>query len=56
MGEGSDYESGDESDESSEDEEAEAENQMEIQDQSNADLVNLRRTIYLTIMSSVDFE
>ncbi|GAM37821.1 nuclear mRNA splicing protein [Talaromyces pinophilus] len=56
LGEGSDYESGDESDESSEDEEAEAENQMEIQDQSNADLVNLRRTIYLTIMSSVDFE
>ncbi|KAL3705608.1 pre-mRNA-splicing factor cwc22 [Talaromyces marneffei ATCC 18224] len=56
LGEGSDYESGDESDDSSEDEEAEAENQMEIQDQSNADLVNLRRTIYLTIMSSVDFE
>ncbi|EED17100.1 cell cycle control protein (Cwf22), putative [Talaromyces stipitatus ATCC 10500] len=56
LGEGSDYESGDESDESSEDEEAEEENQMEIQDQSNADLVNLRRTIYLTIMSSVDFE
>lgn len=56
LGEGSDYESGDESDESSEDEEAEVENQMEIQDQSNADLVNLRRTIYLTIMSSVDFE
>ncbi|RMZ84518.1 hypothetical protein DV737_g1127, partial [Chaetothyriales sp. CBS 132003] len=29
---------------------------MEIKDQSNTDLVNLRRTIYLTIMSSLDFE
>jgi hypothetical protein len=28
----------------------------EITDMSGADLVNLRRTIYLTIMSSMDFE
>lgn len=53
--EGSDdeeYESGD----SSDDEEAKEERNLEIKDQTNTDLVNLRRTIYLTIMSSVDFE
>ena len=53
--EGSDdaeYESG----ESSDDEEAKEENELEIKDQTNADLTNLRRTIYLTIMSSLDFE
>ena len=33
-----------------------AERELEIKDQTNTDLVNLRRTIYLTIMSSVDFE
>ena len=44
------------SDESSDEEEAEEERQMEIKDQTNTDLVNLRRTIYLTIMSSIDFE
>ncbi|EAW23453.1 putative cell cycle control protein (Cwf22) [Aspergillus fischeri NRRL 181] len=56
LGEGSDDEEGeDETDESS-DEEEEEERQMEIKDQSNTDLVNLRRTIYLTIMSSIDFE
>ncbi|KKY28066.1 putative cell cycle control protein [Phaeomoniella chlamydospora] len=44
------------SEESTDDEEAEEERQMEIKDQSNTDLVNLRRTIYLTIMSSIDFE
>ncbi|OKL59600.1 Pre-mRNA-splicing factor cwc22 [Talaromyces atroroseus] len=55
LGEGSDYESDEDDDESDEDEEAEEE-QLEIQDQSNTDLVNLRRTIYLTIMSSMDFE
>ncbi|KAI9886742.1 MAG: pre-mRNA-splicing factor cwc22 [Watsoniomyces obsoletus] len=38
------------------DEEAQEEKKMEIKDQSNTDLVNLRRTIYLTIMSSIDFE
>lgn len=46
------YESG----ESSEDEEAKEERSLEIKDQTNTDLVNLRRTIYLTIMSSIDFE
>ena len=29
---------------------------MAIQDQTETNLVNLRRTIYLTIMSSMDFE
>ncbi|QKX53289.1 uncharacterized protein TRUGW13939_00367 [Talaromyces rugulosus] len=56
LGEGSDYDSDDESGDSSDEEEAEEERQMEIKDQSNTDLVNLRRTIYLTIMSSIDFE
>lgn len=56
LGEGSDDEddSDDDDDESeSEDEEQKA---VEIKDQSNADLVNLRRTIYLTLMSSADYE
>ena len=53
---GSDEEDGLESDESSDDEEAKEEKEMEIKDQTNTDLVNLRRTIYLTIMSSIDFE
>ncbi|KIW85282.1 pre-mRNA-splicing factor cwc22 [Fonsecaea pedrosoi CBS 271.37] len=44
------------SEESSDDEDAEQERAMEIKDQTNTDLVNLRRTIYLTIMSSLDFE
>ncbi|KAG8416498.1 pre-mRNA-splicing factor cwc22 [Metarhizium acridum] len=57
LGEGSDYEDdGEGDDESSEDEEEEETKAMEIKDQSNADLVNLRRTIYLTIMSSADPE
>lgn len=42
--------------ENSDDEEAKEERELEIKDQSNTDLVNLRRTIYLTIMSSIDFE
>jgi pre-mRNA-splicing factor CWC22 len=57
LGENSDDEDdADDSDESSDDEEAEEDRKMEIKDQSNTDLVNLRRTIYLTIMSSIDFE
>ncbi|KAL6966411.1 hypothetical protein U1Q18_032190 [Sarracenia purpurea var. burkii] len=48
--EGSDDEDDEESDEE-EDEEA-----MKIKDETETNLVNLRRTIYLTIMSSVDFE
>ena len=49
-GEGSDeeYETGFES----EDEETKEQNELEIKDATNTDLVNLRRTIYLTIMSS----
>jgi len=49
--EGSDAES-DEDDESDE----ENEETMQIKDETETNLVNLRRTIYLTIMSSVDFE
>ncbi|KAL8950101.1 MAG: hypothetical protein Q9222_003846 [Ikaeria aurantiellina] len=54
--EGSDeegYESGESSDD---DDEAKEEKELEIKDQTNTDLTNLRRTIYLTIMSSLDFE
>ena len=51
-----DEEGSDASDESSDEEENEAEKAMEIKDQSNTDLVNLRRSIYLTIMSSGGFE
>lgn len=47
--------SGQESDDD-EDEEEEQEEQLRIQDETETNLVNLRRTIYLTIMSSVDFE
>ncbi|KAF2110172.1 hypothetical protein BDV96DRAFT_604238 [Lophiotrema nucula] len=43
-------------DASSDDEEDEEEKAMEVKDQTNADLVNLRRTIYLTIKSSGGFE
>ena len=59
LGEASDSEEedgDDASDASSESEEDEAEKAMEIKDQSNTDLVNLRRSIYLTIMSSGGFE
>ena len=54
---GSDDEQGDTaSEDSSDDEEAENERQMEIKDMTSTDLTNLRRTIYLTIMSSIDYE
>lgn len=53
--EGSEAGSGDE-DDSEEEEEEEDEEQMKIKDETETNLVNLRRTIYLTIMSSVDFE
>ncbi|MCJ1485621.1 pre-mRNA-splicing factor cwc22 [Schaereria dolodes] len=53
---GSDDDDGYESDDSSGNDEAKEERELEIKDQSNTDLVNLRRTIYLTIMSSIDFE
>ncbi|KAL2048521.1 hypothetical protein N7G274_000433 [Stereocaulon virgatum] len=52
--EGSDeeYDSGSES----EDEEAKEEKALEIKDATNTDLINLRRTIYLTVMSSSQAE
>ncbi|KAL3529830.1 hypothetical protein ACH5RR_009152 [Cinchona calisaya] len=43
-------------DDDDEDESNEEEEQMKIKDETETNLVNLRRTIYLTIMSSVDFE
>ncbi|KAH7842782.1 hypothetical protein Vadar_009223 [Vaccinium darrowii] len=49
----SDAGSEDEDDEESDEEDEE---QMKIKDETETNLVNLRRTIYLTIMSSVDFE
>ncbi|KAK9274138.1 hypothetical protein L1049_018952 [Liquidambar formosana] len=56
--EGSDAGSEDEDDEDDDDEDddEEEEEQMKIKDETETNLVNLRRTIYLTIMSSVDFE
>ncbi|RYP71263.1 hypothetical protein DL771_004955 [Monosporascus sp. 5C6A] len=57
LGEGSDYDDEDEDDDDeSSDEEDEEQKAMEIKDQSNTDLVNLRRTIYLTIQSAMDPE
>ena len=58
LGDGSDDESGeDDSDESSEEgEEDVQQRELEIKDQTNTDLVNLRRTIYLTIKSSGGFQ
>lgn len=58
LGEGSDDEDDeeDDSDDSEDDEEKKEEKNIEIKDQTNTDLVNLRRTIYLTIMSSIDPE
>ncbi|KAK7949762.1 pre-mRNA-splicing factor cwc22 [Apiospora saccharicola] len=57
LGEGSDDEDDDDDeDESSDEEEDQEQKAVEIKDQSNTDLVNLRRTIYLTIMSSIDPE
>jgi pre-mRNA-splicing factor CWC22 len=58
LGEGSDYEADDddEDEESSSDEEDDEQKALEIKDQSKADLVNLRRTIYLTLQSSADPE
>jgi pre-mRNA-splicing factor CWC22 len=52
---GDDYDE-DDSDDSEEDEERKEEKALEIKDQSNTELVNLRRTIYLTVMSSIDPE
>lgn len=49
----SDEPSGDEEDEDSDEDDPDT---MRIKDETETNLVNLRRTIYLTIMSSVDFE
>ncbi|KAI9692212.1 MAG: pre-mRNA-splicing factor cwc22 [Bathelium mastoideum] len=46
----------DETDDSSDDDEAKEERAIVIKDESNTQLVNLRRTIYLTIKSSGQFE
>jgi pre-mRNA-splicing factor CWC22 len=44
-------------DESDDEEEQERQQQLQdIEDETGTNLVNLRRTIYLTIMSSLDFE
>jgi len=72
LGEGSDDESGTQADtDESDDEDAEqsappsyptklitvdTKKQLEIEDETNTNLINLRRAIYLTIQSSVDFE
>lgn len=56
LGEGSDDEDDSEEDDESSESEDEEQKAVEIKDQSNADLVNLRRTIYLTLMSSADYE
>lgn len=56
LGEGSDDEDDSEAEDESSESEDEEQKAVEIKDQSNADLVNLRRTIYLTLMSSADYE
>lgn len=53
-GEASEGEDGDDDD--NDEEEDEDEEQMQIRDETETNLINLRRTIYLTIMSSVNFE
>jgi len=53
LGEATDDEEDSDEDESSEEEDEEEERAVEIKDQSNTDLVNLRRTIYLTIQSAM---
>ncbi|SPO27196.1 related to Pre-mRNA splicing factor cwc22 [Ustilago trichophora] len=54
-GSDADSESGS-SDESEEGNQDDAQRQLEIHDRTETNLINLRRTIYLTIMSSLDFE
>ncbi|KAI7895112.1 MIF4G-domain-containing protein [Mucor mucedo] len=53
-GSSGDDESGSASEDDEEDDEEE--NKMEIMDQTNNDIIELRRKIYLTVMSSVNFE
>ncbi|KAI8823010.1 armadillo-type protein [Fimicolochytrium jonesii] len=64
LGEGSDDESDDDGSEEESGEESEEESEaiqkaqerLQIQDETNTNLINLRRAIYLTIMSSLNFE
>ncbi|CAM8965063.1 unnamed protein product [Rhodiola kirilowii] len=58
VGEDSDDEEGSDGseDEDESDEDKEDEEKMRIQDKTETNLVNLRRTIYVTIMSTLDFE
>jgi pre-mRNA-splicing factor CWC22 len=57
LGDDSDDEEEDDEGSSEEDEETvEVKRQLQIQDQTNTNLVNLRRAIYLTIMSSLNYE
>ncbi|GAA5968130.1 hypothetical protein JCM11641_003742 [Rhodosporidiobolus odoratus] len=63
LGDSEDEESGEEGDtEDGSDEESDVETgikedgTVDVHDQTGADMVNLRRTIYLTIMSALDFE
>lgn len=53
---GSDEEGSEDDDEDEEESDEDDEALMKIQDETETNLINLRRTIYLTIMSSVDFE
>ena len=53
---GSDEESGSDASTDEEEEVRPPTTNVAIQDQTETNLVNLRRTIYLTIMSSMDFE
>ncbi|KAJ1023436.1 hypothetical protein NDA16_003053 [Ustilago loliicola] len=55
-GSDADSESGSSMDDSGDGNEDDAQRQLEIHDRTETNLINLRRTIYLTIMSSLDFE
>jgi pre-mRNA-splicing factor CWC22 len=56
LGDDEEEESGEEDEDEDEENALEEERQLEIQDETNAKLTSLRRSIYLTIMSSVDYE
>eukprot|EP00252_Welwitschia_mirabilis_P005536 TRINITY_DN159_c0_g4_i1.p1 TRINITY_DN159_c0_g4~~TRINITY_DN159_c0_g4_i1.p1 ORF type:complete len:866 (+),score=186.41 TRINITY_DN159_c0_g4_i1:199-2796(+) len=55
-GENDSDEASDDEDEDEDEDEEEDSQKVRIKDETETNLVNLRRTIYLTIMSSVDFE
>ncbi|GAA6009107.1 hypothetical protein JCM10207_004096 [Rhodosporidiobolus poonsookiae] len=55
-GDEGDTEEGSDEDESDVDDGIKADGTVDVHDQTGANLVNLRRTIYLTIMSALDFE